>query len=330
MRHPPAFWSAQDSMLARALTPLEWLVARQTARRVARPGWRAPAPVLCCGNATVGGAGKTTVALDLIARLVARSERPHALLRGYGGRAGGGAARPVRPDDSAAEVGDEALLLAAAAPTWIGADRAAAARAAIAAGASCLVLDDGLQNPTLIKTASVLVVDGGAGFGNGRVVPAGPLREPVATAASRCTAAVLIGADVAGARAQLPPDLPVLTARLTPDAAMQALTGKRVFAFAGIGRPDKFFASLREAGAIIVGTAAFPDHHSYTDADATHLRARAAAAGATLATTPKDTVRLPPSLATSTRTAGVRLAWDDVASVERLLDQLLDPSSPGR
>ena len=330
MPHPPAFWSTPNSLLARALTPIAWLVAQQTARRVARPGWRAPVPVLCCGNATVGGAGKTTVALDLIARLVARGERPHAVLRGYGGRAGSGAVRAVRPDDSAAEVGDEALLLAATAPTWIGADRADAARAAVATGASCVVLDDGLQNPTLIKTVSVLVVDGGAGFGNGHVLPAGPLREPIATAASRCAAAVLIGADIAGARAQLPPDLPVLAARLAPDATMQALVGQRVFAFAGIGRPDKFFASLREAGAIVVKTAAFRDHHPYTEADATRLRERAAAVGATLVTTPKDAVRLPPSLAMATRAAGVRLAWDDAASVERLLDQLLASSSRGR
>jgi len=307
-------------MLARVLTPLGWLVARQTARRVARPGWRAPVPVLCCGNATVGGAGKTTVALDLIARLVARSERPHALLRGYGGRAGGGAARPVRPDDSAAEVGDEALLLAAAAPTWIGADRAAAARAAIAAGAGCLVLDDGLQNPTLVKSVSVLVVDGAAGFGNGRVLPAGPLREPVATAASRCTAAVLIGADVAGARTQLPPDLPVLTARLVPDAAMHALAGQRVFAFAGIGNPDKFRATVMQTGAVLAGHAAFADHHRYSEAELRRLQDQAARLDAILVTTAKDAARLTPAWRQAMTVLRVALAWDDPARVDAQLN----------
>ena len=165
------------------LAPAAAVVAAITARRVARPGWRAPVPVICCGNATAGGAGKTTLALDLGARLAQR--RVAFLTRGHGGRARG--VHLVDPSrDGAALVGDEALLLAEARPTWVAADRAAGARAAVAAGAGVLVMDDGLQNPTLAKDLSFLVIDGGTGFGNGRVMPAGPLREPVATAAVRC------------------------------------------------------------------------------------------------------------------------------------------------
>ena len=192
MPHPPRFWR-RDGVLPRLLSPFAAVTAAVTARRVTRPGWHAPVPVICCGNVTVGGAGKTTVALDLGARLVARGQTVHFLLRGYGGTVRG--PHRVAAGDTAAEVGDEALLLAAVAPTWIGADRVASARAAVAAGAEVLVLDDGLQNPGLHKDLSLLVVDGTSGFGNGRVLPAGPLREPVAAGAARCQAAVLIGPD---------------------------------------------------------------------------------------------------------------------------------------
>ena len=226
---PPAFWRhGSRSPWPALLAPLGTVVAAVTARRIARPGWRAPVPVICCGNVTVGGAGKTTLALDLAGRLCARGVAVHVLLRGYGGTVGGvhrgmprgtypgmprGTYR-VTPGDPASLVGDEALLLAAVAPTWVGADRAASARAAVAAGAEALLLDDGLQNPTLLKDLSLLVVDGASGFGNGRVLPAGPLREPVAAGAARCQAAVLIGADATGAAAHLPAGLPVLRAHL--------------------------------------------------------------------------------------------------------------------
>src|SRR3954470_20366902 len=216
----PSFWF-HDGLPARLLSPLSVIGAAMTARRVARPGWHAPVPVICCGNVTVGGAGKTTLALDLARRLADRGHAVHVLLRGYGGESRG--VHRVAPDDPAARVGDEALLLAAAAPTWIGGDRAASARAAIEAGAQVLLMDDGLQNSTLAKDFSFLVIDGRTGFGNGRVLPAGPLREPAAAAAARCQAAVLIGADATGALARLPPHLPVLRTDLKQqDAAIEA------------------------------------------------------------------------------------------------------------
>ena len=215
--------------------------------RVRRPGWEAPVPVVCCGNANFGGAGKTTLVIDLARRLTMRGANVHILLRGYGGSARG--VHRVKPDDPVGVVGDEALLLAGVAPTWTGADRAASARAAIAVGGEVLLMDDGLQNPTLIKTFSLLVIDGRTGFGNGRVLPAGPLRERVAAAAARTNAAVLIGADVAGALDQLPPGLPVLRANLVQDSAVASLAGRRILAFAGIAFPEKFFAPLRQAGA---------------------------------------------------------------------------------
>ncbi len=291
------------------LAPLSVVGALITARRVARPGWRAPVPVICCGNVTVGGAGKTTLVLDIATRLRARGAAVHILLRGYGGSSRG--TRLVTTADSAAEVGDEALLLAAVAPTWIGADRAASGRAAVAAGATVLLMDDGLQNPTLHKDFSILVIDGASGFGNGRVLPAGPLREPVAAGAARCQAAVLIGADRTDAAALLPPDLPMLRADLVQDADIAALRGRRVLAFAGIARPDKFFAPLRAAGADVVEQHPFPDHHSFTRGELETLLARARDCDAMPVTTPKDAVRLPPDIRALVRVIGVGLRWQD-------------------
>ena len=324
MTHPPAFWT-RDAWPARLLSPLSHIGAAMTARRVNKPGWRAPVPVICCGNATVGGAGKTTVVLDLARRLSAGGAAVHILLRGYRAgawgtdRAGARGTHRVTPDDTAERSGDEALLLARVAPTWIGADRAASARAAVEAGADMLLMDDGLQNPTLEKTFSLLVIDGATGFGNGRVLPAGSLREPVASAVSRCRAAVLIGPDISGAASRLPPGFPVLRATLVQGEEVGALKGQRVFAFAGIAFPDKFFLGLERAGVIISGREAFPDHHLFREADLRRIEARAKALNAVLVTTPKDAVRLPPSIRAHTVVVDVRLVWENEAALASLL-----------
>lgn len=317
--HAPAFWR-RDGVLPRLLSPAAAAYAAATAWRLRRAGWRAPVPVICCGGATAGGAGKTPLALDLGARLLARGRAPAFLSRGYGG-----SARCLLRIDAAAHdaalAGDEALLLAALAPTYVAADRAAAARAAVAAGADVLVMDDGLQNPGLAKDLPLLVIDGGAGFGNGRVIPAGPLREPVATAAARCRAAVLVGKDVCRAGTALPGSLPVLRARLAPEPDPR-LDGARVFAFAGIARPAKFFATLRDMGAAVVAEHAFPDHCRFAPDRIEALLRQAEQAGAILVTTAKDAVRLPPALSARVYVLRVRLVWDEPAAIERLLDTL--------
>lgn len=321
MPHPPAFWRQPGpALLPAALAPVAAVTAGITARRTRRPGWVAPVPVLCVGNVTVGGAGKTTVALDLAARLIARGRRVHVLLRGYGGKVRG--PHYVRPDDAAARVGDEALLHAALAPTWVGGDRRRSAQAAIAAGADLLVMDDGLQNPGLAKQVSLLVIDGGTGFGNGRVLPAGPLREPVAAAAVRCRAAVLIGEDRTNAAAALPPDLPVLRASLVPGPQAASLAGRRVLAFTGIAVPEKFYASLAATGAEIVARRSFADHHLFTPAEREAVLADAARLQAIPVTTAKDAVRLPADLRPRVTVLGVALAWQDEAA---LLDCVIDP-----
>lgn len=309
----PEFWQ-RDGIWPWLLSPLGAVYAAATARRLRRAGTRVPARVICIGNATAGGTGKTILALALGDLLRAQGRRPVFISRGYGGRLH----RPVQVDlarHGAADVGDEPLLLAAHAPTFIGHDRAAAA--ALAVGATDLILDDGLQNPDLVKDLSFLLIDGGAGFGNSHVIPAGPLREPVARAAARVQAAILIGADAHGALAQLPPGLPVLRADLVPAGA--DLRGVRVLGFAGIGRPDKFRASLSEAGAEIADFVAFPDHCPYTAGDIAALHARAAQLQAQLVTTEKDLVRLAPALREGITAIGVALRFDPVAAFEEFL-----------
>jgi tetraacyldisaccharide 4'-kinase len=273
--------------------------------------------VICCGNVSVGGAGKTTVALDLGARLGAEGRAVHFLTRGYGGHARG--VVRVTANSTAAEVGDEPLLLAEVAPTWVGGNRAETARSAIAAGAHLLIMDDGLQNPKLHKTLSMLVIDGRTGFGNGHLLPAGPLREPIAQAASRCHAAVIIGEDRYSAFRALPGRLPVLYARIVPGRTTRGLAGQRVLAFAGIASPEKFFATLEEVGAEIVHRIGFADHHAYQRREIENLLRLAAREMWQPVTTAKDAVRLPADLRMQVVVADIALQWADVTGLQDIL-----------
>ncbi len=326
MNRPPAFWSSGSGGLpALALAPASWVVSAVSARRARRVGLAAGVPVFCCGNATVGGAGKTILALDLLGRLSRRGLDPHAILRGHGGRAGRGAML-VDPDRDAPDLtGDEALLLARAAPCWVARDRALAARHAAGAGAGALVMDDGLQNFGLRKDCSFLVVDGEQGFGNGLVLPAGPLREPPLQALERCRAMVLIGQDRFGIMARFRGHRPILRASLRQGREVEALRGRPVVAFAGIGRPGKFFDGLKRAGIERIRDVAFPDHHRYGSADLARLLAirDRAGPGAALATTAKDAVRLPASFRSRVVVVGVSLDWAD-GRIERVIDAALD------
>jgi tetraacyldisaccharide 4'-kinase len=325
---PPAFWQ-RDDWRARLLSPLAAVTATITALRLRREGWFCPVPVICVGNVTLGGAGKTTVTLDLARRLVARGWGVHVLLRGYGGRARG--LHSVDRAESAAIAGDEALLHAAIAPTWTCADRKRGAQALVAACAEVVLMDDGLQNPGLRKQFSVLVVDGASGFGNGRVFPAGPLREQVIAAARRCQAAVMIGPDATGALAKLPHDLPVLNARLVPGLESAALAGRRALGFAGIAIPEKFFTTLAETGAELVARRPFPDHHHYRKSELDELLAEADRLGAVPVTTAKDAVRLPSAFRDRVQVLTISLAWENPDAPEDLLRTVINTwASEGR
>jgi len=326
-RSPPEFWSRGGPWPA-LLAPAGWLYGAAGAlrRAVARP-WRAPVPVLCVGNLVVGGAGKTPVALELAQRLAALGAAPHILTRGYGGSLSG----PVKVDParhSYHEVGDEALLLARVAPTWICADRVRSAQSAIAAGATVLILDDGFQNPSLVQDLKLLVVDSVYGLGNGRLIPAGPLREPAASGFARADAVVLMG-DGVGDIARIAGGRPVFRAHLMPTQEAPALRGMRVVAFAGIGRPEKFFAFLELLNAELVGRHPFPDHQPYSRPMLEDILAEAERAAARVVTTEKDWVRVPPEMRDRITPIPVKVSWDAVSEVTALLDKLL-PSQVAR
>lgn len=289
----PEFWKpGQPRWKAILLAPLGILFGLITTLRMGRRGKRAGIPVISIGNFTAGGAGKTPTVLAIAKRLEERGERPFILTRGYGGREKG----PLSVDPSrhgAADIGDEALMMAQHHMVVAARDRAAGAELAEAMGASCLILDDGLQNPALEKDVSIAVIDGGFGFGNGMIMPAGPMRGPVLSAASLLSGILLVSEDRTNALSQVPSTIPVHGARIVPDAAsVEAVRGKRVLAFCGIGRPQKFYDSLREAGAMLVASRDFPDHHAFSDAQAQALLAEAVALDAMLVTTEKDSMRL--------------------------------------
>ena len=322
----PAFWWRSASLAAALLAPVAMAYGAVAARRLARGGRCAGVPVVCIGNLTVGGAGKTPLALAVAGMLTAAGETPFLLSRGYGGRLAG----PLRVDPArygAREVGDEPLLLARAAPTIVARDRVKGAEAAVAGGASLIVMDDGFQNPSLQKDFSVLVVDARRGIGNGRVIPAGPLRAPVRAQLDRADALVVVGApasEPAVAQEARKCRVAVFQASLRPDAAAAAELRSPVLAFAGIGDPKKFFATLAQAGIAVAVARAFPDHHRYTAAEAKALCETADRKGLALVTTEKDLARLQgeaevAELAARARALPVTLAFDDAAAFEQLL-----------
>ncbi|HWA29538.1 MAG TPA: tetraacyldisaccharide 4'-kinase [Rhizomicrobium sp.] len=322
----PEFWQEKDytaKLAATLLTPLGWAYGATVAWKAANTrSLRANAKVICVGNLTVGGSGKTPISIAIARALIERKKKTIVLTRGYGGKMRGPSFVEAS-QDSFEETGDEALLLAAAAPVIVSRDRAAGAKLADAENADVIVMDDGHQNFALEKDLSIVVVDAETGFGNGRIVPAGPLREAVAQGLSRAQAVVLVGDGM--------PRLggfngPVLRARLVPVDA-PGVRGQKVVAFAGIGRPQKFFETLRALGAEIAEERAYEDHHAYTAAEFARLRSRAKSLDATLVTTEKDFVRLTPDERREVRFIPVRAAFDDVPALDSLLDTVA-PRTP--
>ena len=309
----PGFWYApRPNLLARLLAPLGWLYAGVTARRVAKSGYRARVPVICVGNLTVGGTGKTPTTIALIERLPG----VHVVTRGHGGRLEG----PVRVqlDHPASDVGDEPLLLAAFAPTWVAKDRAAGVRAAEEAGARVILLDDGFQNPQVAKDLSIIVVDAARGFGNGLCLPAGPLREPVAVGLKRAGIVLAIGsaAEQAQFAARFISPLPVVRGHLKPVETGLDWHDMRVLAFAGIGHPERFFATLRGLRANVVRAEPLDDHQPLQPALLARLEAEAFALDAQLVTTEKDAARLPPSFRPRVLSLPVRLQVADWGPID--------------
>lgn len=313
----PKHW-AQRGLCSTLLAPLAALygIGARLDRRFTTPQ-RAPLPVISIGNATAGGAGKTPTAIALAALLAQLGYAPHLITRGYGSHGTG--VRRALPQGDWRDVGDEALLLAEAAPTWVSADRIEAARSAHAAGAGLVIADDALQHHKLAKDLSLLVIDGAFGIGNGHLLPAGPLREPFTAAMARSDAIILIGENTH----QLVFDKPVFRATLEPQGDLSWLAGQAFLAFAGMGRPAKFYRILEQLGARLVETVDFPDHHPYREDELAALCTRAQALQATPITTAKDAVKFPASYRDKIRTLPVALRFSDQPALEKWLQSVL-------
>ena len=333
MRAPSFWWKPGHGRL---LSPFGAIYGAAAALRMQAAGYNAGVPVICLGNLTVGGAGKTPAALAVARLLLAAHERPFFLSRGYGGKLAG----PVLVNPSVhteVNVGDEPLLLARLAPTIVARDRVAGAKSARYGGAGVIVMDDGFQNPSLHKDLSILVVDGRRGIGNGRIFPAGPLRAPLRTQIARAQALVIVGADDGSAtiaEVGRRRGLAIFHGRLEPDRQqLAALHGRNILAFAGIADPRKFFATLAEAGITIAERREFADHHRYTAAEAQTLLALADSRNLMLLTTEKDHVRLAgdPQLAALSARAGtlsVRLVIDEEQAFRELVLKALRRAMP--
>lgn len=324
----PKFWAADLDPWSRAaapltrtlLTPLSWLYAAVTARKIASTTpKRVTAKVICVGNLTAGGVGKSPIVAALRTRLRQQTEQRVATLsRGYGGRLKG--PLQVNPNThTSTNVGDEPLMLAQDGESWIGADRGLVGQAMSEAGVEIIVMDDGFQNPGLAKDLSLIVIDTAAKFGNGHVIPKGPLREPVAAGLKRADAIILVGDDPAP-EALSGTSLPILRAKIT---AISAPPAQPYVAFAGIGRPEKLFDTLTDIGVDLLDAVPFPDHHVYRPGDLTYLNKLAEDHGAQLITTEKDFVRLSPDDRRDILTLPVEAVFEDTTKLDNLLASIM-------
>jgi tetraacyldisaccharide 4'-kinase len=323
----PAFWHRPSSWISLLLTPLGAFYGLVAGYRLQREGFDAGVPVMCVGNYHVGGAGKTPMVLALTKVLRDLGETPVVLSRGYGGRLRG----PISVDPErhvAEDVGDEPLMLARTVPVVVARERIEGVALARSQGATVILMDDGFQNPAIAKDASLIVVDGDRGLGNGRVFPAGPLRAPLSPQLDRTDALIVIGTGTAAATvaaAITARGKPVLSAHLRADAApVAALAGKRVLAFAGIGDPGRFFRTLRLGGIEVVVERAFADHHPFSKAEIETLIAEAKRDALTLVTTEKDLARLRnagglPCWAKEIVPFRVTLEFEDAAQLRKLM-----------
>jgi len=329
--HAPDFWWRSPGLLSTALAPFGAIYGAVTGARLKIGGERARVPVICVGDPTIGGAGKTPTAISIAKLLMSQDERPYFVTRGYGGKSRG----PLlvsTAEHSAEDVGDEPLLLSRTAPTVVSADRVAGAELAARSGASVVILDDGFQNPALEKDFSLLVIDCASGVGNKRVFPAGPLRAPLIAQIERTQAIILIGKGAPGrhvmeiARTR---GATILSAHIKPRPEIaRTLSKKRVLAFAGIGHPEKFFQMLEDIGAKIVERRAFTDHHFYSAAEARDLLAHAKKHHLILVTTEKDQMRNSKNpaledLTAESRTLPIMLEFEDEEHLKSLITETL-------
>ncbi len=317
----PNFWH-NDGFIPRILEPTAQIFNLFSILRYALGSHsKIGVPTICIGNIVSGGAGKTPVALS-IAKKLHKDYNVNFLTRGYGGKLLG----PIQVDPirhKIDEVGDEALVLANVATTWVAKDKKLGALSAKNMGAEIIIMDDGFQNPSVYKTLSLLVIDGPYGFGNGRLIPSGPLREKIPSGLKRADAIVLIGEAKQSVKEALPADIPVLQASTVPDNTNLEHSNNKVIGFAGIGRPEKFLNTLKSMDLNIVNFVSFPDHYVFKEIEILRLQEKAAQHDAVLVTTLKDMKRLPRKVAHLCRTVEISIIWEDESQIQQLLDSTI-------
>lgn len=331
MMKTPEFWSHRGpaALALLPLTPLWWGAA--TLRRIFATAYRAPVPVICIGNLTAGGVGKTPLVAWLYDRLAERGLKPAILSRGYGGRATG----PLWVDPAehdAGICGDEPLMLADGRDVMIARDRGRGARMiAERGGHDLVIMDDGMQNPYLAHDLEIGVFDGGSGVGNGWLMPAGPLRVPFASGVGQLDLAVINGVDETGLAGRIPAGVRQFTARLHPEkSVIEELADTPLLAFAGIGRPKRFFASLEAAGGNVVRKLSFADHHPYSQHDLMQILEDAQRHGAEMITTQKDWMRLPADWRARVAMLPVTLEIDQAEDLLARVETVIDSTTGGR
>ncbi|MBQ8465956.1 MAG: tetraacyldisaccharide 4'-kinase [Alphaproteobacteria bacterium] len=309
----PSFWQ-KNNWISKLLTPLGELYALGTRIRLkTKKTHKVKIPVICIGNLTAGGTGKTPTAISLAVLLQNAGLYPNFLSRGYHGTV-----QNVQVNcttHTPQQVGDEPLLLARIAPTFINADRYQGALMAQHNQAECILMDDGFQNPSLYKDLSFIVIDGTIGFGNGKCIPAGPLREHITDGLKRAQAALIIGDDNFNLSTSL--NIPCFKGKIIPE--LPDLQNNRVVAFAGIGRPQKFYTSLNELGIEIVKTFDFPDHHYYSEDELNTVLTEAELLNAEAITTTKDFVKIPPALQSRFKVLEIRMQWEDSEKLKNFI-----------
>ncbi|MEE3000918.1 MAG: tetraacyldisaccharide 4'-kinase [Pseudomonadota bacterium] len=331
MRTPKFWYNQKNTIQSFILKPVSWIygLARELIINHSKT-WEAPIPIICVGNLVTGGQGKTPTALSICNALKHNNKIVHFISRGYRG-ANRGPLLVNPKSNTANEVGDEPLLLSEFAPTWVSANREAGIKRAYAMGAEIIVMDDGFQNPSVKKDLSIIVIDGEVGFGNGNLIPAGPLREEIANGLLRANFVVIIGKDIFSLKDTLtslvsqtsPMPIKIYKAELKPNTNASLLNNEKVFAFTGIGRPEKFFNTLVDIGCNIIGKRDFADHHKYTEKEISNLLKIAKKENAKLVTTSKDYVRLNTSQQKNIIALPIKLHWSDSTALDSIIKPLI-------